>query len=432
MTRKGEIPRALRRTGRRNVLRSLLTFVLGNELTYGARGSGHATGDRSGDALILWHGARDIPQVALTFDDCFHLDLLHRLEELLGDNPWGRVTFFPVGTALEQTARRDAELWGRLVASGHEIGYHTYDHRHPDEMTAEELSEDYQKWLEACKEAVGEEPVVLFARPPYGECSQSFRDLCAEQGLVLAMWSKDWSRCAEGLCEKVEKAEPGDIVVMHVSSVDVRNVGEVLSVLEERSLQVVTLSRLYSATNKLPGLRRVREAQEQWAFLPRTQAVVGRSHPRTLESGVTLSMSEQPSLLTNVKAVKVAVVPVSLAAGGWATDVVVTIANEGEEIARNLLVVAYIERANAPGSRQAAAYWLVRTLAANETRVLHLTEVEGGSTQIVLAPGRYQIMVEVSRAEGRSRPPDESGPDSNTLGPLPFQILSGPTKEART
>jgi len=206
---------------------------------------------------VLWRGAREVPHIAITFDDCFFLKLLQQLEKLLDDKPSVKVTFFPVGLALLNTIRKDADLWKRLRQSGHEIDYHTYDHRHPSKLTSEELQEDYDKWLAACEKALGEEPTVRFARPPYGERSQSFLDLCADRELILAMWSRDWSCCSETVPERLAEAKGGDIALMHIRAVDIETAEETLALLPAISLRAVGLSELYFASRMLRASQRL-------------------------------------------------------------------------------------------------------------------------------------------------------------------------------
>jgi peptidoglycan-N-acetylglucosamine deacetylase len=72
---------------------------------------------------IAWRGRADVPAVALSFDDgpnepCSSqvLDILRRYDV--------KATFFAIGA----NAERHPETLRRLVAEGHELGNHTYDH----------------------------------------------------------------------------------------------------------------------------------------------------------------------------------------------------------------------------------------------------------------------------------------------------------------
>src|SRR6478752_7707596 len=71
----------------------------------------------------LWHGPRDRPQVAITFDDGPHPHFTPRIARQL-EEQGARGTFFCVGSAVE----RNPDVVRALVTAGHEIGNHSYRH----------------------------------------------------------------------------------------------------------------------------------------------------------------------------------------------------------------------------------------------------------------------------------------------------------------
>jgi peptidoglycan/xylan/chitin deacetylase (PgdA/CDA1 family) len=115
---------------------------------------------------VLWHGRRSMPNLSLTFDDCYRGKTLQNLERLLAANASVKVTFFPVGQALINTTLDDPELWKRLLSQGHEIGYHGFDHRRPSALSDAHFLVDFERWLNAARQALGQEPAVRFARAP--------------------------------------------------------------------------------------------------------------------------------------------------------------------------------------------------------------------------------------------------------------------------
>jgi peptidoglycan/xylan/chitin deacetylase (PgdA/CDA1 family) len=190
---------------------------------------------------VVWHGRWGQPYLCLTFDDCFRAKTLQGLEALLNANPAVKVTFFPVGTALNYTTLYDAGLWKRLAGYGHEIGYHGYDHRHPSRQSDIECLIDYDRWLAACRQALGAEPAVRFARPPYGETSDSFLNLCARRGLVPVTWSANRQALA-----RRSTLRGGDIILMHVDDEELAMARAGLALLAQPPpLAAVTLSTLY-------------------------------------------------------------------------------------------------------------------------------------------------------------------------------------------
>ena len=190
---------------------------------------------------VVWHGLWNQPSLCLTFDDCFRGGTLQRLERLLAANPAIKVTFFPVGLALRYTTLYDAGLWKRLAGSGHEIGYHSYDHRHPGSLSDTEYLIDYERWRAALRDALGVEPAVRFARPPYGEASDSFLNLCAQRSLVPVTWSANRQALAGR-----GTLRGGDIVLLHVTDDEADLAERSVSLLAEPPpLAAVTLSTLY-------------------------------------------------------------------------------------------------------------------------------------------------------------------------------------------
>ncbi len=211
---------------------------------------GLATAAASVPPRIFWHGSRHLPYVSITFDDCYHSALLQDLERSLEAYPSIRVTFFPVGIALINTTSRDPQLWKRLLGKGHEIGYHGYAHEYPGKLSSAQMLSDFDKWLEACTQVLGEVPMVRFARPPYGDLSYSFLNLCVEQNLIPAMWSAIWAGALENARRKMARVRNGDIILLHVRYQDIENAREALPIVQSLSLRAVTLSKLYSASEE--------------------------------------------------------------------------------------------------------------------------------------------------------------------------------------
>jgi peptidoglycan-N-acetylglucosamine deacetylase len=195
---------------------------------------------------VLYRVNERYKRVALTFDDCYLVSMLHRLEEILEQNPEVRITLFPVGEALLNNQRKDPGVWKRFYDKGHEIGYHSFDHTNPEIVSAEGLIADYDRWLNALREVLGVEPQVHFARPPFGNASKSFRYMCALRGLVPTMWSTGWGGPTENIINyTVPKIQPGDIVLLHTRPEDMDTTQMALPKLAKAGIQAVTVTRLY-------------------------------------------------------------------------------------------------------------------------------------------------------------------------------------------
>jgi peptidoglycan-N-acetylglucosamine deacetylase len=185
-------------------------------------------------------------RIALTFDDCHLVSMLHRLEAILENHPKVRLTLFPVGEALLNNERKDPGVWKRFYKKGHEIGYHSFDHANLELVSPEGVVADYDRWLDALRTVLGIEPSVRFARPPFGLTGPSFLYMCAQRGLVPTMWSTGWGGVTENILKyTVPKVQPGDIVLLHTRPEDVETTKNALPELAKRGILPVTLSRMY-------------------------------------------------------------------------------------------------------------------------------------------------------------------------------------------
>jgi len=203
----------------------------------------------SGPVDVFYQGKRRLPYVALTFDDCYNLDLLQELEQMLSAHRHVQVTFFPTGTALENTSRDDPDLWGRLAAQGHEIGSHSYQHQFASTLSAQEMQDDFDRWLEAAHQALGYVPAVRFARPAYGELAFAFMKLCEDRGLVPTMWSTNWGTAPERAEQEIPRMRGGEIALLHIRAWDLENTRLAIRLMAERGFKGVTLSTLYNASH---------------------------------------------------------------------------------------------------------------------------------------------------------------------------------------
>lgn len=196
-------------------------------------------------AEAVWRaGARENPFVALTYDDCVDYTALSALEQVLAAHPAVRVTFFPTGVGLLHTAKQDPLIWPRLVEAGHTVGYHTFRHNRVGEMTAEALATDLADWQATLNRILATRYSTQFARPPYGEFTAGFADLCAQNGLTVAGWSRVWSYATQEAQAATAALRNGDIVLLHADKADVVKSRLALPWLVRRCLTAVTLEDL--------------------------------------------------------------------------------------------------------------------------------------------------------------------------------------------
>lgn len=127
-------------------------------------------------------------QVALTFDiDSVGKDLDLVLDILNKNNV--KATFFITGKWIVNN--KDGLI--RIVNEGHDIGNHSYNHKHMDLLSAKECRDEILKVHKLVKDLVDVE-MHLF-RPPYGDFNNTVIHTAKELGYETIRWnidSLDW------------------------------------------------------------------------------------------------------------------------------------------------------------------------------------------------------------------------------------------------
>jgi peptidoglycan/xylan/chitin deacetylase (PgdA/CDA1 family) len=151
--------------------------------------------------------------VALTFDDGPHPQFTPRILDIL--QRYGvRATFFELG----MNAERYPDLTRRIVAEGHIVGNHTWDHKHLTKLTDEQFDAEIDRTTQVLEQISGHE--VVCTRPPYGDADARIVQKLADHGQASVVWSTD-SRDFEkpGADAIVHNAlaglRPGAIILMH-------------------------------------------------------------------------------------------------------------------------------------------------------------------------------------------------------------------------
>jgi peptidoglycan/xylan/chitin deacetylase (PgdA/CDA1 family) len=206
---------------------------------------------------VLYRGSSFYPRIAITYDDCDLVTRLHMLQDSLTENPDVRITLFPVGRALVNNEVKEPGLWKWFHSRGHEFGYHSWDHTDPYVLSDGEELADYDRWQAALYDVLDDDPSVRFARPPFGNLSRSFLNMCALRAKVPTMWSTGFGGAIDVGVRASQEARNGDIALMHTrnqpaipeirqeESWDMTITAKILPELRDRGMQCVTLSRLY-------------------------------------------------------------------------------------------------------------------------------------------------------------------------------------------
>lgn len=124
-------------------------------------------------------------------------------------------TFFCIGDNI----RKHTEIFRRLLAAGHQIGNHTFNHLNGWKTPWRRYVANVEAFEVIAKEA-GQRQTTLF-RPPYGCISRS--QIKALRNYRIIMWdvlSQDYNRRLspeECLHKTIRACRPGSIVVFHDS-----------------------------------------------------------------------------------------------------------------------------------------------------------------------------------------------------------------------
>ncbi|WP_440098674.1 polysaccharide deacetylase family protein [Streptosporangium sp. H16] len=181
--------------------------------------------------------------VALTFDDGPGAYTEPLLDILAGYG--ARATFFVVGRMAfgdgESTLRR-------MVAEGHELGNHTWDHPQLPLLSQSAIREELGRTQWLVKRATG--VTMILMRPPYGLTDSRVAAESRQLGLAQILWNVDtldWrDQDPSIVARRATEAGPGSIVLMHdIHRSTVQAVPRLLDEFAARGYRFVTLSELY-------------------------------------------------------------------------------------------------------------------------------------------------------------------------------------------
>ena len=155
-------------------------------------------------------GAR---QLALTYDDGPNDPYTQRLLEVL-DRHQVKATFFLIGKFVEQRP----DIARAVVAAGHAIGNHTWDHPNLIFCSSAETHRQLQRTQQAIFDATGVEARLF--RPPFGGRRPISLSVARSLGLQPVMWNvtcRDWkAKSADEIVAHAERQmRGGDVILLH-------------------------------------------------------------------------------------------------------------------------------------------------------------------------------------------------------------------------
>ena len=162
---------------------------------------------------IHWRALTDEPRIALTFDDGPHSTSTPQILELLKQFNVP-ATFFLVGKHLEKYP----EIAREMVASGNEIGNHTFSHSLLYISTKNRIRNEISRTDRLLRNIDGAEP--KFFRPPAGFFTKPVLDIAEQLGyktVVGDVYPRDPHLPGkEKIVERVlQRAVEGSIIILH-------------------------------------------------------------------------------------------------------------------------------------------------------------------------------------------------------------------------
>ena len=162
----------------------------------------------------VYHSVKtDSMKIAITFDDGPHPRLTQEILDILAEYSV-HATFFMVGVNVMNYP--DAAR--AVIAAGHEVGNHTYSHRHMQKMSEYQVAAELGGCEDALEELCEYRPHLF--RPPEGAINTYVRHCSDRYDYTLILWSldtRDWeNKNTEQIVDEViSKVCPGDIILMH-------------------------------------------------------------------------------------------------------------------------------------------------------------------------------------------------------------------------
>ena len=195
----------------------------------------------------VWYVPMERKDIALTFDDGpypFYTPLL--LHQLAAEE--APATFFLVG----RTVQEYPQLAERIVASGSEIGNHTFNHYSLTGLDDQEIYDQIAECGALLEQYTGQ-PLTLF-RPPHGRYDSRVVEIARKLGYRTILWNDAPDDAPKNNAEVpvpvivervVSQAKPGGIILMHSGQYNtILALPDIVEQLRARGYEFVTVSRL--------------------------------------------------------------------------------------------------------------------------------------------------------------------------------------------
>jgi probable sporulation protein (polysaccharide deacetylase family) len=195
-------------------------------------------------ASPIYRGHPDKPMVSFIINVAWGNEYLPEMLAVLKKHQV-KASFFLEG----RWVKNNPELAKMIVSAGHEVGNHSYTHPDMKRINAAQTREQLLKTNEVIEAATGNKS-IWFA-PPSGSYRDETVKIAAELKMKTVMWTVDtidWQKpTSDQLINRViTKIDNGSMVLMHPTESTAKSLDRLITLIEEKSLKIGTVSDLMS------------------------------------------------------------------------------------------------------------------------------------------------------------------------------------------
>ena len=184
------------------------------------------------------------PMVAITYDDGPNPDTTPTVLYALEKN-YAVATFFMQGVNIQG----NEDILKRSYAMGNEMANHSWNHPQLTKISTDQIKKQLSDTDALIQEACGVENPIL--RPPYGAFNDTVKSVVGKTIIIWSLDTLDWkTRSTQSTIQSCMTAKDGDIILMHdIHESTVAGAEEIITGLQEKGFQLVTVSELYQYRN---------------------------------------------------------------------------------------------------------------------------------------------------------------------------------------
>ena len=206
------------------------------------------TSTTSSKLLPIYSVDTNEPKVAITINCAWTAEDIDMILETL-KNQEVKITFFMVGDWVE----KNEDAVKKIYEAGHEIGNHSYNHPHVNNLSLDKNKEQIQKCSDIVKNITGEGTRLY--RGPYGEYNDTVIQSAQELQHQTIQWSIDTldykGLTGDQMWERIEpKLENGSIILMHNGTENTAlSLNDIITKIKEKGYTIVPVSELIYKDN---------------------------------------------------------------------------------------------------------------------------------------------------------------------------------------